>query len=225
MADIHANLEALQAVLADAMGFGCAQFAFLGDFVGYGADPKACLSLVRGLNAPCVKGNHDEYSASDLPLENFNPIAAKGVQWTRTQLTEDERQWLRALPYVVVARDFTLVHANLARPDLWGYVFEKVAAAASFASQTTPLCFFGHTHVPAAFIQETAVRGGTYGKFKVDPAKRYFVNPGSVGQSRDGNRKATYAIYNEDERTIELRRVPYDTEAAQKKMRAAGLGD
>ena len=98
IADVHANLEAFQVVLGDAEQQKCTHYAFLGDFVGYCADPKACIDIVRGMNAPCVKGNHDEYCAADLPLVGFNPKAAKLVQWTRNQLAEDDRQWLQSLP-------------------------------------------------------------------------------------------------------------------------------
>src|SRR6266478_2163195 len=100
IADVHANLEAFQAVLGDAEQQRCTHYAFLGDFVGYCADPKACIDIVRSMNAPSVKGKHDEYCSTDLPLDGFNPTAAKAVEWTRKQLTEEDRSWLRNLPYV-----------------------------------------------------------------------------------------------------------------------------
>ena len=105
----------------------------------------------------------------------------------------------------------------------WGYVFDRLAAAASFTYQNTPVCFFGHTHVPLAFVRDSVVRGGTYSKFKVEPGRKYFVNVGSVGQPRDGNPKASYAIYDMDEASVELRRLDYDIEKTQAKIRAAGL--
>ena len=224
IADIHANLEAFQAVLEDAKQHGCSQHAFLGDFVGYCADPKACIDIVRAMNDPCVKGNHDEYCATDLPLDGFSPKAAEAVEWTRKQLTESDRQWLQSLPYVRRVENFTIVHATLDNPERWEYVFDKLAADASLARQTTRLCFFGHTHVPVAFIRDTIVRGGTYTKFKVEPDKQYFVNVGAVGQPRDNNLKAAYVIYDVDEGTVELRRSEYDFAITQKKMREAGLG-
>jgi predicted phosphodiesterase len=223
MADVHANLEAFQAVLGDAKEQRCAHYAFLGDFVGYCADPKACIDIVRAMNAPCVKGNHDEYCARDLPLDDFTPGAAKAVQWTRNQLTEDDRQWLHNLPHVRAVEDFTIVHATLSRPERWEYVFDQMAAAASLTHQNTPVCFFGHTHLPIAFIRDTVVRGGTYTKFRLDPVKQYFVNPGAVGQPRDNSPKAAYVIYDMDEGTVELRRLTYDVAATQSKIREAGL--
>lgn len=223
IADIHANLEALTAVLADSREQGCTHNAFLGDFVGYCADPKACVDIVRAMNAPCVKGNHDEYCATELPLHDFNSSAAKVIRWTRQQLPEQDRRWLHDLPYVRTVEDFTVVHASLDGPERWGYVFDNLAAAASLTHQTTSLCFFGHTHVPVAFVRDSMVRGGTYSKFKVEPGKKYFVNAGSVGQPRDNNPKAAYVIYDMETKTIELRRVGYDFATTQKKIREAGL--
>ncbi len=225
MADIHANLEAFQAVLEDSKEQRCTHYAFLGDFVGYCADPKACLDIVRSMNASCVKGNHDEYCTGDLRLHGFNPKAAKLVHWTRQQLTEEDRQWLRNLPYVRKVEDFTIVHATLESPERWGYVFDRLAAANSFTQQNTPVCFFGHTHVPVAFVRDNAlVRGGTFTKFKVEGGKRYFVNVGAVGRPRDNNPKAAYVTYDLDDRTVELRRLAYDIATTQRKIRDAGFG-
>jgi predicted phosphodiesterase len=225
MADIHANLEAFQAVLEDSKKEGCTHYALLGDFVGYCADPKECIDLVRALGAPCVKGNHDEYCATELPLKSFNPVAARAVQWTRYQLGRDDRQWLHGLPYTQTVEDFTIVHATLEAPERWGYVFDRVAAAASFAHQKTQLCFFGHTHVPVAFVSDDTVRGGTFTKFKIESGKRYFVNVGAVGQPRDNNPKAAYVTHDKDAQTIELRRVTYDIATTQRKVREAGIGE
>jgi predicted phosphodiesterase len=225
MADVHANLEALQAALGDSKEQGCTHYAFLGDFVGYGADPKACLDIVRAMNAPCVKGNHDDYCTTDLPLNGFSLSAAKAVQWTRKQLTEEDREWLRNLPYVRTVEGFTIVHATLDGPERWGYAFDRMAAAASLTHQKTRVCFFGHTHVPVAFIRDTMVRGGTYATVKVEPGKDYFINPGAVGQPRDNNPKAAYLIYDMDKSAVELRRVAYDTSVTQRKIKEAGLGD
>jgi predicted phosphodiesterase len=190
IADIHANLEALQVVLADSKEQKCTHYACVGDVVGYGANPKECLDIVRSMGMPTVKGNHDEYCSIDAELEGFNPAAAEAVTWTRKQLTEEDRQWLRDLKYFRMVTSFSMVHATLDGPQRWGYVFDKLAAAASFTYQNTAVCFFGHTHVPVAFIRDTVVKGGTYSKFKVDPARKYFVNVGSVGQPRDNNPKS-----------------------------------
>ena len=223
IADIHANLEALQAVLEDAKQQQVTHYACLGDVVGYNANPKECLDVIRGMGMPCVKGNHDEMCSEDADLKGFNPHAAEAVNWTRAQLTAEERNWLKELKYFRLVASFSIVHATLDGPQRWGYVFDKLAAAASFTYQNTAVCFFGHTHVPVAFIRDSMVRGGTYSKFKTEPGRKYFVNVGSVGQSRDGVPKATYVVYDLQEGSIELRRLDYDMATAQRKILEAGL--
>lgn len=223
LADIHGNLDALQVVLDDCKKQQVTHYACLGDVVGYNANPKECLDIIRSMGMPCVKGNHDEYCSTEEHLEGFNPAAAEAVNWTRKQLTEDDRQWLRDLKYTRMVTNFTIVHATLDGPQRWGYVFDKLAAAASLTYQNTSVCFFGHTHVPVAFMKDSMVRGGTYSKFKTEPGKKYFVNVGAVGQPRDNNPKAAYVVYDTVDGTIELRRLDYDIAAAQKKILAAGL--
>jgi len=222
IADIHANLEALQAVLADSREQRCTHYAFLGDFVGYCADPKACIDIVRAMNAPCVMGNHDEFCATDLPLDGLNVHFAKSVEWTRKQLTVEDRQWLQSLPYARQVEDFTIVHSSLDRPELWQYISDDFAADSNFPHQKTRICFFGHTHVPVAFIRDEVTRGGTYTKFKIEPGKTYLVNPGTVGQPQDDNSKAAYVVYDTDEGIVELRRPSFDFTLTLKKIRDAG---
>ena len=223
IADIHANLEALQVVLKDAKEQHCTHYACLGDVVGYNANPKECLDIIREMGMPCIKGNHDEYCSNEGAMEGFNPYAAEAVSWTRRQLSPEDRKWLRELKYLRLVASFSIVHATLDGPQRWGYVFDRLAAAASFTYQNTNVCFFGHTHVPVAFIRDSVVRGGTYSKFKVEPGRKYFVNVGAVGQPRDGNPKAGYVVYDLDEGTIELRRLDYDIASAQAKIIKAGL--
>ncbi|MSU36098.1 MAG: metallophosphoesterase [Pedosphaera sp.] len=223
LADIHANLEALQVVLEDVKQQKCTHHVCLGDVVGYGANPKECLDIIRGMNIPVVKGNHDEYVGVDQNPDGFNDAAAQAVTWTRQQLSPDDRKWLREFKYIRWVANFSIVHATLDGPERWGYVFEKLEAAASFTYQNTPVCFFGHTHVPVAFVRDTTVRGGIYSKFRVEPGKKYFVNVGSIGQPRDGNPRAAYVVHDLEEQTIEIRRLNYDIAGAQKKILAAGL--
>lgn len=223
LADIHSNLEALLAVLHDAQAQGIDRYICLGDVVGYNANPKECLDIVRDMNMICIKGNHDEYCSNEGELEGFNPHAALAIEWTREHLSEEDRAWLRDLKYVRMIMGFTIVHATLDAPQRWGYVFDKLAAATNFTYQTTRLCFFGHTHVPVAFVRDTEVRGGPYTRIKLEPGKKYFINVGSVGQPRDGDPRAGYVIYDSDDNIVELRRVFYDIEKAQKKVIEAGL--
>ncbi|MBO7391193.1 MAG: metallophosphoesterase family protein [Verrucomicrobia bacterium] len=223
IADIHGNLEALQAVLKDAKEQTVTHYACLGDVVGYGANPKECLDIVREMKIPTVKGNHDEYCSSGKDPEGFNENARAAILWTRAQMTEDDLKWLKDLKYIRIMANFTLVHATLDGPNRWGYIFDKLEAAASFPYQQTPICFFGHTHVPLAFVRDTAVRGGTYSKFKIEAGRKYLMNVGSVGQSRDGVAKATYLIYDINSGQVELRRLDYDMDTAMDKIRRAGL--
>src|SRR3984885_1207928 len=169
IADIHGNLEAFQVVLDDIKKQNAAQVVCLGDIVGYNANPKECMKIVRDMNIPVVKGNHDEYCSTENHLEGFNPHAADAVHWTRNQLSDEEKQWLRDLKYTRMAASFMMVHATLDAPERWGYVFDKLAAAASFPYQNTQMCFFGHTHVPVAFMRDTVVRGAPNPKLKVTP--------------------------------------------------------
>jgi len=225
LGDIHANLEAFTAVLDDARAQGCARFVCVGDIVGYNTNPKECIELVRQLEMPCVKGNHDEYCSKDdfMPPPGVNARAVAAILWTREQLSEGERQWLKALKYVRPVGSFSIVHATLDDPKQWGYVVERVEAAASFSYQTTPVCFFGHTHLPMAFVRDGLVRHRRYSTLKVEPGRQYFVNVGSVGEPRDGDPRAAYVIYEPATGFIELRRVAYDVQQTLAKARAAGL--
>jgi len=224
LADIHGNLEAFREVLKDAEKQRVERYVCLGDIVGYNANPKECLDIVREMKMFCVKGNHDEYCSGEGELEGFNPQAARAIEWTRERLSKEDREWLRKLRYKRLVTSFAIVHATLDVPERWGYVFDKLAAAASFTYQNTRVCFFGHTHVPVAFVRDGGVvRGGNYSKFHVEPHKKYFVNVGSVGQPRDGNPHAAYVVYDAREGSIELRRLPYDIPATQKKILDAGL--
>lgn len=224
LSDIHSNLEALQTVLEDSKKQKSTHYVCLGDIVGYGPNPKECLQIIRELNCPVVMGNHDEYCASALDLTGFNPMAGDAIKWTREQLNEDEKTWLCGLKYVRTAESFTMVHATLDLPEKWAYVFDKLAASASFNYQRTAVCFNGHTHVPIAFVRgPTGIQGGLYTKIKIELGRKYFINVGSIGQPRDRNPKASYVIFDMINNLIELHRLDYDIATTQKKIRAAGL--
>lgn len=221
--DVHANLEALQAVLEDARAHEVTHYVCLGDLVGYNADPVACLELVRSMECPIVKGNHDEQACEVTDLSYFNPLAARAIQWTRDQLTDEHKEWLKALKFSRLVRNFTIVHSTLDSPASWGYVLSDLDASASFSYQHTQLCFYGHTHVPRAFIRDTRVHEVAPDLITLEAGKKYFFNAGSVGQPRDQDWRASYAIYTPAEQTIQWRRLAYDIETTQKKIIAAGL--
>jgi len=221
--DVHANLEALEAVLDDMQSQRVTNLVCLGDVVGYGANPKECLQIVRQLQCPVVKGNHDEETCESRHLRDFNRSAAHAILWTRDQLSDEEKNYLRNLRYTMPVDNFTIVHSSLDSPSAWGYIFSEMDAAASFTYQTTQICFFGHTHVPHIFMRDSGLRGGFYSKIKIQPRRKYMINAGGVGQPRDGDWRAAYAIYDTNEDTVTLRRVEYDIITAQKKIIDAGL--
>src|SRR6058998_1991257 len=169
--DVHANLEALEAVLADARARKCTRFVCLGDVVGYNANPRECVERVRELDCPVVKGNHDEAASRLSPPGDFNEIAERAIAWTRDHLTDEHKEWLRGLPLQTRVHDFTIVHATLDTPEQWGYVFNNLDAAASFTYQRTNVCFFGHTHVPMVFVRDESVRGKGSSTFASNRAK------------------------------------------------------
>jgi diadenosine tetraphosphatase ApaH/serine/threonine PP2A family protein phosphatase len=221
--DIHSNLEALEAVLADARERKCTHFVCLGDVVGYNANPSECVKHILELDCPVVKGNHDEQASLQESSEDFNELAEFAIRWTRDNLTDQDKQWLRDLPLQRRVHDFTIVHATLDTPGQWGYVFNNLDAAASFTYQRTTVCFFGHTHVPMVFIRDEGVRRERTEHVRIEAARKYFINMGSVGQPRDGNWRAAYCIYDTENKLVELLRVKYDLAAVQKKITKAGL--
>ena len=225
LSDIHANLEALDAVLADARAQSCTHFVCLGDVVGYNANPSECVQRIQELECPVVKGNHDEQASIVTPTESFNELAEEAIDWTREHLSANDKAWLSELPLTRQVGDFTIVHATLDTPERWGYVFNDLDAIASFTCQHTPLCFFGHTHWPTAFMSDDNVHRITVGQTVLDTGKKYFINPGSIGQPRDRDWRAAYGIYDVERQVVEQRRVKYDLETAQRKILAAGLPD
>ncbi|HEY2615360.1 MAG TPA: metallophosphoesterase family protein [Chthoniobacterales bacterium] len=224
ISDLHANLEATEAVLADARERECAHFVCLGDVVGYNANPHECVELVQKLECPVVKGNHDEQASLAESSRGFNALAETAINWTRAHLSEEDKEWLRQLRLTRPVRDFTIVHATLDTPEQWGYVFNNLDAGASFTYQHTNVCFFGHTHVPGAFVRDDdGVRRVQADQFMIETSKKYFINAGSVGQPRDGDWRAAYCIYHVEKNVVEQRRVKYDLPTAQAKIIQAGL--
>lgn len=221
--DIHSNLEALEAVLDDMQSQKVTHTVCIGDIVGCCADPAECLRLVRSLGCPIVKGNHDEEAAADHEITHTNEMVSESMRYCRKQLNDEQKAFLRALPLQLPVTDFTIVHSSLDTPARWGYVFSALEAESSFTYQRTQLCFFGHTHVPHVFIQDTKVHEFLYRKIDLKMDKRYFINVGSVGQPRDGDWRAAYAIYDTKENTIELRRIPYDLAKTQQKIMNRGI--
>lgn len=223
LADIHSNWEALRAVLRDAEGQHVDEYVCLGDIVGYNADPAECVESVRERCCATVRGNHDHYCAHDECLEDFHPLAAKVVDWTRQQLSPDQLSYLRGLELKRAVSGFSLVHSTLDMPGKWGYVFDVLEAEANFNCQRTSVCFHGHTHVPIVYERQGRVVRVRYSKLALELGTKYFINVGSVGQPRDADPRAAYVIYDPGKKEVELRRVTYDIERAQAKIRGSGL--
>lgn len=224
LGDIHSNIDALDAVLEDCRAQGVTDFLCTGDVVGYNACPKECLKAVRDLGCPVVMGNHDYYISKAQNLEDFNPHAAAVIEWTRQQLNEGEMDYLRKLPFSLSFMGITLVHSTLDNPASFGYVFDHLQAEAHFIKQVTPLCFHGHTHCPMIYEKQVgAVYRIDAQDIKLPAGRKYFINVGSVGQPRDGDPRASYALYRPSSREVQFRRIDYDIEAAQGRILSTGL--
>jgi len=221
--DIHGNWEALNTVLIDIEEQDVTSYICLGDVVGYNANPAECLERIRELDCVVIRGNHDHYCSHEESLNDFHPMAAKVIEWTRRQLTKEQLQYLRDLEFSKKVAGFTIVHSTLDMPDKWCYVFDTLEADAHFTYQTTSVCFHGHTHVPVVYEKLDRVTRNTYKKLDIVLGRKYFINAGSVGQPRDGDPRASYVIYDMKKKEVEFRRLPYDVEQAQKKILKAGL--
>ncbi len=221
--DIHANLEAFHAVLEHAQAQKCDAYACLGDIVGYGGSPVECLELVQKMKCPVVKGNHDEDSSQVGAARNTNPIARQAQEWTYERLSEEQHKWLQELRYVRQIDNFTIVHSSLDRPQHWNYITNKFDATACIAYQFTQLCFVGHSHVPQIYVKGQGVSSHNEYHVAIEPDKKYLINIGSVGQPRDGDWRASYAIYDSAEAIVNIYRLEYDIRTAQKKILDAGL--
>jgi predicted phosphodiesterase len=223
MGDIHGNLEALETVVKDAKEQGVNSFVCVGDVVGYNSNPSECLEMIKELKCVTVRGNHDHYCSHDECLDDFHPLAANVVDWTRHQLSAEQIAWLRQLKMVCVVDGFTIVHSTLDMPEKWGYVFDTLEANANFTYQSTAVCFHGHTHVPVVYEKQAVVKKEPLTKLKIMLGTKYFINVGSVGQPRDGDSRAAYVIYDIKSKQVELRRLAYDISKTQEKIRKVHL--
>lgn len=224
--DVHANLEALQAVLSDMEALALDQRVCLGDTVGYGPDPVECLEKVRALGCPIVKGNHDEAAGCDDALDDMGGLARFGIRYARKKLSKEMRDYLCELPLTHTDGECQFVHASLDVPAKWDYVLSAWDAISHFESQTHRLCFCGHTHVPMVWhMDEEGSLDFWTGVGRIElPAKgRILVNVGSVGQPRDHNPAACYVVCGRHARWVEFCRVEYAISQTCKKIRAAGL--
>lgn len=230
LSDIHANLTALEAVLEAAQG-RWVKAVCLGDLVGYGPDPNEVIDRVRSLGALTIRGNHDKAVSGVADGDEFNPIARSAVLWSRQQLRPDNREYLERLPRgPLTVDDFSMVHGSLYDED--EYVFSPALALDGLVNAPSPVTFFGHTHLQGGFtlrgeqVEVLHVRpagGNPFSTLAVESDTTYLLNPGSIGQARDGDARAAFAIADIENQSVEFWRVPYDIEDVQKRMAKAGL--
>jgi diadenosine tetraphosphatase ApaH/serine/threonine PP2A family protein phosphatase len=226
ISDIHSNLEALSATLADAEQFGGFEFVWaLGDLVGYGPDPGGCIDRLRQLPLLALAGNHDLAAVGRIGTEEFNSNAAAAVRWTARQLGPEQSTWLAALPSTAREAEFSLAHGSLHDP-VWHYLYSPLDATLHFQHQSTAYGLVGHTHVPQVFFDTPSVPSQhllTDGETLVFAARRCVINPGSVGQPRDGDPRAAYALLDTEALSLDFHRVDYEVATTQAKIRASGL--
>ena len=222
IADIHANLTAFTAVLDDIEQRGGIEETWcLGDVVGYGPDPHQCIELLRQYRHICVAGNHDWAAIGKIDTSDFNPNAATACHWTSQQLTSEDIDYLNSLPLVIQKDNFTLVHGSPREP-IWEYLLSTSSARANFAYFQSQFCLVGHSHVPLIFECDEA-GACSLNEFPADTTltlakNRLIINPGGVGQPRDGDPRASYASYDSETRTVTHNRVPYDIGVTQARM-------
>ena len=228
IADIHSNLVAFEAVLQDVENRGgIDEIWCLGDIVGYGPEPHACIELLRSYNHLCVVGNHDLAAVNQIDISSFNVDAAEANKWTSGQLTEEDREYLQSLPQTLIVGDFTLAHGSPRNP-IWEYLLSVDAAESSFAFCETRYCLVGHTHIPLVF--EYSDGGASILTYSKEAAiklgdNNLIINPGGIGQPRDRDPRASYALYDDEEGMISIHRVEYNIAATQESMRLVGLPD
>jgi len=232
LSDIHANVTALDAALEAANG-KWEKAVCLGDVVGYGPDPNEVIDRIRGIDAITIRGNHDKAGSGLANAEDFNPVARNAALWTRDRLRPELREYLEKLPTGPATVDgFTIVHG--ASRDEDEYVFAPAQALDSLIEAATPVTFFGHTHLQGGFtlrhdddnvgvLHFKPSGDSKFSSLIIEPDTTYLLNPGSIGQPRDGDIRAAFAIADVDNKLVEFWRVPYDIEAVQKRMAAAGL--
>jgi predicted phosphodiesterase len=228
ISDIHANLTAFQAVLEDVEARGGFERIWcLGDIIGYGPDPKECIELLRQHAHICVAGNHDWGAIGKIDIDDFNPEAAAACRWTGQQLDQQDIDYLANLPLIISEGDFTLAHGSPREP-IWEYLVSIHVARVSFNYFKTKFCLVGHSHIPVVFESLAPDEECLLHEFNSDMPlnlgeNRLIINPGGVGQPRDGDPRASYAIYDSDHNVIWHYRVPYDVASTQQRMKEYGL--
>jgi len=226
LGDIHANFEALSAVLEEMGKAGVQRYISVGDVVGYGANPHEVLEKLRSLKTEIISGNHDQAICGQLSIEFFNSYARASCLWTQKELGEDELEFLRSFPLVKEFSGFTVTHSSLYYPENFEYIQNTYDAHLSFEHQDARLCFIGHSHIPIVFYKKKKkVMFEQTNEIRLNDSEKVLVNVGAIGQPRDENPDAVSAVYDSDEGIIRLKRVRYDVDKASRKIKDAGLPD
>jgi predicted phosphodiesterase len=224
ISDNHANLEATLAVLEHIDRIGVDKIVCLGDVVGYNANPNECCDIIRERNIPSICGNHDAVACGLEEPWGFNPVALSAAMWTRENLRPDNLEWLRGLPDTRKFDSFLAVHGSPTNRNSYLFTWEDILPHIQFVeSQQMKLCLFGHTHNPGIFSDDGAYAFDDQLKFKLTTSKLYFINPGSVGQPRDGDPRASFGILDTDTQEFQLVRINYPVKQAADKVTQAGL--
>lgn len=227
LGDVHANLCALEAVLADVEREGVDRILSVGDVVGYGARPRQAIQALREIGALVVKGNHDAAVAGELDVCTFNPFARAAAEWTAGMLRREELEWLRSLPMVLELSDCSVAHGTPTHPERFDYVQCTADADPSLDELRTPVCFVGHTHVPVSILRLAEDPNRTSytveSELSFADVSRALVNVGSVGQPRDEDARTGWGLFDATAQTYSLRRVEYDVEREARSIRDAGL--
>ena len=224
--DIHSNFQALAAMLDDMRALRISRTICLGDIVGYAAQPRECLEIVRTMECPTLKGNHDSAVVNQGDFASMRKLAQAGLEFSRKELSAFHRSYLNDLPLTLTVGDCQFVHASLHQPEDWTYLNRFEDMREHFAVQTEPICFCGHTHVQGVWhLKENGelhALGGE-GRVKLPRDGKILINAGSVGQPRDKRPEACYALFEPEERVVEFRRLPYDIATAKQRALEAGL--
>ena len=208
--DVHGNLEAFKAVLEAFGTEDMDKYIFLGDIVGYGADPAECIRLLRPLNAVMVAGNHDWAAAGLFDKNWFNKDAKDAITWTESVSCREDKEFLKAMPLVQHIKNIGITHGSFDKPSMFEYVTGLSAARICLKKAAKPICFTGHTHIPAIFLMKGSHLDYTIeNQFYIQEDVKYLINAGSVGQPRDANPHACYCIYDSKKRFFQIKRLPY----------------
>lgn len=224
LGDIHSNFDALTAVVDDLKKEQIDKVLCIGDIVGYAAEPVECIDLLRELDCITVAGNHDYATVSKFPVNYFNDDAKRAVQWTARQLSDVYINFLKGLSLVEEIDEITIVHGSLNHPEFFDYITTENDARLCFSKLRTPVCFYGHTHVPLAIFSTGDTIHVERGPiFKLNGFDKVLINVGSVGQPRDWDIRACYAVYDTEKKIVVIKRVKYNISSAIDKIYHAGL--